>query len=178
MLSVSASSLSLPASTWIEKGELAPYAGNLRTKAELDEDVALMVQCQSNIKLLLNCKAELSEERARNIVKNEEEMEYPSVAAECRVIAENTRTVIIDPCLAESIRNGRRVSKAELLRYSVQMWANRIDRLGLEPLFPGRADQGDGTLYVWTDAYDPDFLGYMVGVLRNKRFLAEGGAVI
>ena len=66
MLSVSASSLSLPASTWIEKGELAPYAGNLRTKAELDEDVALMVQCQSNIKLLLNCKAELSEERARN----------------------------------------------------------------------------------------------------------------
>ena len=65
MLTGSASSLSLIASEWIEAGAVAPYAGNLRTKAELDEDVALMVQCESNIKLLLACRVELDEERSR-----------------------------------------------------------------------------------------------------------------
>jgi CRISPR-associated endonuclease/helicase Cas3 len=119
-----------------------------------------------------------SDERARRIVEDEANMEYPSVALQCRVIADHTRTVIIDPALAQSIRNRRCISKTDLMRYSVQIWVNRIDQLALDPLFPQRGDQADGTLYVWKYAYDPDFLGYMAGVLQIERFLSEGGAII
>ena len=55
---------------------------------------------------------------------------------------------------------------------SVQLWADRIDKLGLE-LVHGRDD-----LYFWKDGYDSDFLGTMAGVLRTNAFLAAGGGVI
>ena len=110
---------------------------------------------------------------------HEEQMEYPSVASDCRVIANDTRTVIIDKGLAESVRKRRRVSRTELLRYSVQIWADKIEKLGLQPIITARANDRD-SLYAWPEGYEyeADFLGYMAGVLRLSRFLAEGGAVI
>ena len=54
----------------------------------------------------------------------------------------------------------------------MQLWAYKIDQLGLQVL-PGHRE-----IYAWNDAYDPDFLGYMKGVLRLEDFIASGGAVI
>jgi uncharacterized protein with HEPN domain len=66
----------------------------------------------------------------------------------------------------------RMVGFRALLRGSVEVWAREIDKLGLRPL-PGRRD-----LFAWDDACNPDFLGYMAGVLRNQQFLRDGGAVV
>ncbi|MDM7999334.1 MAG: CRISPR-associated protein [Dehalococcoidia bacterium] len=117
-----------------------------------------------------------AEEKARKLIKDEESMEYPSVSRQCRVIDADTRTVVIDRSLAEAIRRGDKVSKAELLQYSVQIWANKIEKLGLQPLVAdGESESG---LFGWPYDYDPEFLGYMAGVLKLADFIAAGGAVI
>lgn len=118
-----------------------------------------------------------AEERARKLVEDEDRMEYPSVATQCRVIDTDTRTVIIDEFLAEAVRKGEMVSKYELMQYSVQIWANKITKLGLQPVIQDNNSE-DSKIYVWKYDYDPDFLGYMQGVLKLDDFLASGGAII
>jgi hypothetical protein len=119
-----------------------------------------------------------AEDKARQLVKDEENMEYPSVSQKCRVIDTDTRTVIIDEALVLAIREGRKVSRTELMRYSVQIWATKIRDLALEPVIP-HEDPSDSDMYSWGSYdYDPDFLGYMAGVLRLKDFIASGEAVI
>jgi CRISPR-associated endonuclease/helicase Cas3 len=106
------------------------------------------------------------------LLKAEQERNYPKVEEHGRVINADTRLVIVDPRVKKRLAQGRPIGFRLLLRGSVQLWATKIDKLGLEPL-PGRKE-----VYVWRYAYDPDFLGYMAGVLRNQQFLREGGAVI
>lgn len=104
-------------------------------------------------------------------------MEYPSVSNECRVIDADTRTVIIDKSLAETVQKGNKVSRIELMNYSVQIWASKIDRLALRSLTHGRRSS-DSEIYVWPYDYDADFLGYMKGVLKLEEFIFAGGAII
>jgi len=118
-----------------------------------------------------------ADEKARKLIKDEDRMEYPSVSTQCRVIDTDTRTVIIDESLAEAVRKGEKVSRHELMRYSVQIWANKIEKLGLQPAIQGSRSE-DLKIYVWQYDYDPDFLGYMKGVLKLEKFIASGGAVI
>lgn len=118
-----------------------------------------------------------AEERARELIKDEEKMEYPSVSTKCRVIETDSRTVIIDRSLADAIRKGDKVSGVELMRYSVQIWASKIDKLDLEPLIHN-GDSSDSGIYEWKYDYDPEFLGYMKGVLKLDEFILAGGAII
>jgi hypothetical protein len=115
-------------------------------------------------------------ERARKLLQAEEEMEYPEVAEFCRVIDTDTRTVVVDPDIAEKIRQGEKVSPAEVLRHSVQMWPYRIRQMVVTPLFPEA--EGRASLYIWTATYDPDFLGYMAGVLALIEMERLGGAFL
>jgi hypothetical protein len=64
------------------------------------------------------------------------------------------------------------VSFQELLRGSVQLWATKIGKLGLTAL-PGR-----GEVYAWNQDYDPDFLGYMAGVLKLQKYMSDPEALI
>lgn len=116
-------------------------------------------------------------EKAMKLIEDESGMEYPSVSMECRVIDTDTRTVIIDDLLADAIRKGEKISRIELMRYSVQIWASKIDKLRLEPLTKS-GSSSDSDLYLWQYDYDPDFLGYMQGVLKLEEFISVGGAVI
>lgn len=118
-----------------------------------------------------------SDEKARKLIEDEDRMEYPIVSTQCRVIDTDTRTVIIDESLAEAVRKGEKVSRHELMRYSVQIWADKIKKLALQPAIQGSRSE-DSKIYVWQYDYDPDFLGYMKGVLRLENFIASGGAVI
>lgn len=113
-----------------------------------------------------------ADDKARRLVEAEQEMEYPEVTDRCRVIESDTVTVVIDPGLAEVLRKHKKVSKLELLRYSVQIWARKTRELGLEPI--GRADD----LYEWIHPYDPDFLGYMAGILQLKKYMSDPEALI
>ena len=118
-----------------------------------------------------------AEGKARQLVDYETGMEYPSVSRECRVIDADTRTVLVDRSLVETIRRGEKVSKTEIMRYSVQIWANKIAKLALEPVINERRSSDFG-IYIWPYEYDPDFLGYMKGVLKLDEFIAAGGAII
>ena len=101
----------------------------------------------------------------RAVTEAELERDYPTVKDLCRVIAADTRLVVVDPTLVQSLKSKTNVTFRQLLEGSVQIWAKRIESLALEAL-PGRRE-----LYIWTDDYDPDFLGYMSGVLRNADFM-------
>jgi len=118
-----------------------------------------------------------AEEKAIDLIKQENSMEYPNVSKGCRVIDADTRTVIIDKPLAEDVRKGEKVSRMEIMRYSVQIWASKIEKLGLEPITHNRQSR-DSEIYFWGYDYDPDFLGYMDGVLKMEDFITSGGAVI
>lgn len=116
---------------------------------------------------------------ADELLKAEGARDYPGVKEHGRVIAADTRIVVIDGDLRRRIvewsRNPastERIDFNDLLRGSVQIWARKIDTLRLE-LLPGRRE-----LYAWNGLYEPEFLGYMAGVLRNQDFLKQGGAVI
>lgn len=87
-------------------------------------------------------------------------MDYPSVGKLSRVIDADTKLVVVDTDLADVIRKRRPVPARELLRNSVQIWAKKIEQLALESLCQSREIFGLGSY-----AYDPDFLGYMAGVL-------------
>jgi CRISPR-associated endonuclease/helicase Cas3 len=118
-----------------------------------------------------------SDEKARQLIEDEHRMEYPSVSTQCRVIDTDTRTVIIDESLADAVRKGEKVSRHELMRYSVQIWADKIKKLALQPAIQGSRSE-ESEIYVWQYDYDPDFLGYMKGALKLENFIASGGAVI
>lgn len=118
-----------------------------------------------------------AEEKARQLMENENKMEYPSVSKECRVIDADTRTVLIDRSLAEAIRRSEKVSRTAVMKYSVQIWAHKIAKLALEPVIDERRPSDSG-IYFWTYEYDPEFLGYMKGILKLDEFIAAGGAII
>jgi len=103
------------------------------------------------------------ESRAKEICRAERAMEYPSVATLCRVIDSDTCIVVVDHALAARLRQREKVRPLVLLRHSVQLWASTMARLPVAPLFPETVHTR--ALYEWTAAYDPDFLGYMAGVL-------------
>jgi CRISPR/Cas system-associated endonuclease/helicase Cas3 len=118
-----------------------------------------------------------AEEKARQLIEHEEGMEYPSVSKESRVIDTDTRTVIIDKSLADAVQRNEKVSRMEIMKYSVQIWANRIDKLALAPIGHDR-QPSESALYFWSYEYESDFLGYMKGALKLDEFFASGGAVI
>ena len=64
-----------------------------------------------------------------------------------------------------------------LLQGSVQIWANKIEKLGLSLLNHNRRSS-EFEIFDWEYDYDPDFLGYMEGVLKLDQFISAGGAVI
>lgn len=106
------------------------------------------------------------------LCKAERERNYPKVAELGRVIANDTRIVVVDPDVRSRLRNHETLPFRELLRGSVQLWSNQINKLALEPFWP------NSDIYEWTGAYDPVFLGYMEGVLQLESFLRNGGTVI
>jgi CRISPR-associated endonuclease/helicase Cas3 len=118
-----------------------------------------------------------AEEKAKQLIDLEGGMEYPSVSRESRVIDTDTRTVIIDNSLADAIQRREKVSRNEIMKYSVQIWANKIDKLALQPITHDK-QSSESALYFWGYEYEPDFLGYMKGVLNLDEFFTSGGGII
>lgn len=79
--------------------------------------------------------------------------------------------MVVDRNLADRLKASERLSFQEILSGSVQVWARRIETLGLRAV-PGRRE-----LYEWPHEYN-DFLGYMAGVLKMRTFLEGGGEAI
>ena len=99
--------------------------------------------------------------RADEICQAEAGMEYPQVSELCRVIEGDARLVIVAPKLVAALEQFERVDPIRLLRHSVQIRTRNVERFPVRPVFARSGKE----LYAWTAAYDPDFLGYMAGVL-------------
>ena len=112
-------------------------------------------------------------EKKQTIRNAEEGMEYPTVARLCRVIDSDARLVVIDPVVVGMLRQGNKVSYRHLLLNSVQIWSYKVATLPIEPVFPHAANDAH-VLYAWTADYDPDFLGYMAGVIPILEGLQDG----
>lgn len=106
------------------------------------------------------------------LVEEETFRNYPKVRELAQVISADTRLVVIDSDLAERLERRERVGFRELLSTSVQIWAHRIEELGLTPV-RGRTD-----VWRWPYAYDANFLGYMAGVLAQTDLSRKGFAII
>ena len=97
--------------------------------------------------------------RAQVIKKKEDSQEYREVEKLCRVIDADTRTVVINPTVINKLENREKVTPVEILQNSVQLWSNKIQKLGLQEF------RHIPELFYWSYPYDPLFLGYMEGLL-------------
>ena len=119
-------------------------------------------------------KAELDERGGLGkdpLLKAESDRNYPEVQELGRVIVAETQLVVVDETLKNMLKNREKVNYRDLLNGSVQLWTTKINKLGMEP-FDHLPE-----IYKWNDAYDPNFLGIMEGILRSKPF-SDGGGVI
>jgi len=105
-------------------------------------------------------------------------MEYPTVSELCRVISDQSTLVIINSDLAKAIQRRDKVPRLRIVKESVRIWTNKIERKQL-PLSLVLGEEGDpDALYMWDAEYDPDFLGYMVGVLPILKGFKEGALFV
>ncbi|MFP7755226.1 CRISPR-associated helicase/endonuclease Cas3 [Thermodesulfobacteriota bacterium B35] len=97
--------------------------------------------------------------KAKSIQNEEERQEYRKVEKLTRLIDADTRTVVICRNIIKRLLNREKVSSVDLLQNSVQFWSNKVQELELQSFryFP--------ELYYWDYPYDPDFIGYMKGLL-------------
>jgi CRISPR-associated endonuclease/helicase Cas3 len=97
--------------------------------------------------------------RAEELLRAERLRDFPAVARLYRVIDADTRLVVVDPELADDLERGRPCLTRDLLLASVQLWSLRVQQLGLRPL------HRHPEIHRWDGPYEPDFLGYMAGIL-------------
>lgn len=88
--------------------------------------------------------------------------DYPAVARLGVVIQDETVLVAVDPTLRARLEAGEVVTPRDLVMGSVRMRENKLGSHGLEEI------EGRREIYVWRHDYDPDFLGYIAGVLAKR----------
>lgn len=113
-------------------------------------------------------------QRAEDVLNAESGMEYPEVARLLRVIEAQTTLVVVDRSLAQRLRERKAVDPQELVRLSVRILTSKIERKRLPVQLLLGDEEDPHAVYFWDDQYDPDFLGYMAGVLPLLRSLGNG----
>lgn len=112
-----------------------------------------------------------SESLLKRLVAEERLLRFPVVERMFKIIATDTRTVIVDQDIIHRIEVFEPVDWREIQKHSVQIWGYRINDLHLPELkrHPG--------MYAWNLAYSP-FIGIMEGILGLAEFERNGGGVI
>lgn len=98
--------------------------------------------------------------RAEKIKDLEKNQEYKEVARFCRIIDADTRIVVVTPSIIDKLNKREKVQSVELLKNSVQLWSEKIFKLDLIPF-----KYNEEIFSLGSYVYDPDFLGYMEGLL-------------
>ena len=137
------------------------FDASRRVLAEMLDEHLIRADASSAVTEALRRELVLREvaENAEKLRKLETLEDFPQVAEMYKVIDTDTRTVIVDLALARRLEGGERIPWRDLLSGSVQIWARKVQELSLRSVI------GHEELYCWTGLYDPDFLGYMAGVL-------------
>jgi CRISPR-associated endonuclease/helicase Cas3 len=93
-----------------------------------------------------------------SLLKLERELRFPQVEKEFKVIASDTRTVIVGNELVEKLENHIQVNWREIQKSSVQIWGYRLDHLRIPEVL------GHPGIHKWIYPYN-DFIGYMAGII-------------
>lgn len=117
-----------------------------------------------------------NQEKSKILLSNEKSREFQEIANEYKLIESCTLTVIVDKTIVEKLENGFQVDWQEIQEHSVQLWSNRVYKLGLREIKGCIHDD----IYSWIDTYeyDPDFLGVMAGILDPNDFFQRSGGVL
>ena len=99
----------------------------------------------------------------KNLVTNEELQNFPQVERDFKVIGSDTRLVVVDSTVAERLQYGK-VDWRELQKVSVQIARYKLNELRTPVVLEN--------IYRWNLDYD-DFLGYMAGIIKLKKFEGE-----
>lgn len=116
--------------------------------------------CTEALKREIRLEAQFSWE----LLKMEKRGQFPQVDRNFKVIASDTRIVLIDKSIKEKIKQNIKVNWLDIQNGSVQIWGYRLDALRI-PEIPGVKG-----LHEWNYDYD-NFIGYMAGVLSVEGFL-------
>ena len=102
----------------------------------------------------------------------EEQLRFPQVERDFRVIASDNRTAVVGEELIRKLENHAPVGWRDIQKSSVQVWGYRLDDLRVPEVF------GHPGLFKWIYAYD-DFIGYMAGLLPVEAIKSNiGGACV
>ena len=93
-----------------------------------------------------------------SLLKFEEALQFPQVEKNFRVIASDTKTVVVGEEVINKLENNLQVDWRDIQKTSVQIWGYRLDDLRIPEVL------GHPGMYKWTYAYDA-FVGYMAGIL-------------
>ncbi|MCF8067396.1 MAG: DEAD/DEAH box helicase family protein [Desulfobacterales bacterium] len=93
-----------------------------------------------------------------SLIKAEESMQFPEVEKCFRVIASDTRTVVVGEKLIKKLENHDSVDWREIQKSSVQIWGYRLANLRIPEVLE------HPSIYKWVYDYN-DFIGYMAGIL-------------
>lgn len=106
-----------------------------------------------------------------HLVKAENRLDFPEVEKHFKVIAADTRMVVVDSDLVARLESFQPIDWRDLQRHSVQLWSTNLDKLRIPKIanHPG--------LYKWTLEYS-SFIGCMEGILPIKEFARQGGGVL
>jgi len=96
---------------------------------------------------------------ADSLLSLEQRYDFPAVDELCKVISDNSILVLVDHDIRQRLERFDKVDTTLIIRNSVRIWSNKVLNLKL-PTIHGHKD------FLWWDyEYDPDFLGYMKGLL-------------
>ena len=104
-----------------------------------------------------------------SLLKSEEGLRFPQVEKDFRVIASDTRTVVVDTEIVKKLEYHLSVDWRDIQKASVQIWGYRLDALRIPEIL------GHPGMYKWSYAYN-DFIGYMAGILPVEAFKQGGGS--
>jgi CRISPR-associated endonuclease Cas3-HD len=101
---------------------------------------------------------------AKKLTIHESNLSFPIVESEFKVIKKDTRIAVVDEAFAKQIQISA-VNWQYLQKNSVQIEKYKLDEVGSQEIMPG--------IYHWELKYD-DFLGYMAGIVQQKKLEEEG----
>lgn len=95
----------------------------------------------------------------QQVILKEKLMQFPEVERLFKIIASDTRTVIVDPSIVNRMEDFKPVDWREIIRGSVQIWSNKIEMMCIPEV------SGHPGVFKWNLEYSP-FLGVMEGILK------------
>ena len=150
-----------------KRGYIEKYNKGKITSSDLCT-IAVKMELYGNNKII---------EESKSYIKKENSHEFKSLGdkkeeGSFRVIESDTRLVVVDKGIVAKLEAGEEVNPRQVVRSSVQIWATKIEKLGLNKIV------GHPDMYKWDTVYDPNFLGYMAGVLPIIYINANGYTII